>query len=532
MQGAEEKLSWLESLGVPSVARRLRVNTGVNVFFLVIMFAGLVAFVVSWTRDLQLLGDFYDQDVAVAELGATVSSSGLLLLEAIETGDTSRSGELLSQAENFFLVFERFRRTAERHNNSYDLSIAQEANSLIGTLRNDLVHNLALLRAGRREEALAYFTEVLRWRIDYLESIVAVSRYSKAAQIRALRERSARSSLVAKWGIGVLGSLGIGFALLASLRLSRSIRQPLDELVGTTESIQQGDLGKRVEPLKYAEFDSLGRSLNSMMETLASRKELLEANDRLEKALVDLRDAQTQLLRDERLAAIGQVTATVSHELRNPMGTITNSLYSLSRKIGEKPPEIERIIERIGRSVGRCVAITDDLLEFARLMKLRLAPTSIDTWLEELLSEWPVPAGISLRQDLGVKIEVPIDRDRLRRAMINVLDNAAQALEAKERSSPNGEFLIAVRSRLEGDRLELAVRDTGVGMSEEVLLKVFEPLFTTKTFGIGLGLPTVKQIMEQHGGDVQISSQTGRGTTVALWLPLAGEAAGEGQCNS
>jgi len=111
---------------------------------------------------------------------------------------------------------------------------------------------------------------------------------------------------------------------------------------------------------------------------------------------------------------------------------------------------------------------------------------------------------------------------RLRRAVINVFDNAWQAIEQDSgESEPSAEPVIGITSRREGDRIEIAVSDNGPGISAEELEKIFVVLYSTRGFGVGLGMPTVKQIMQQHGGDIEIESDPGRGTRVVLWLPLA-----------
>ena len=115
---------------------------------------------------------------------------------------------------------------------------------------------------------------------------------------------------------------------------------------------------------------------------------------------------------------------------------------------------------------------------------------------------------------------VPLDKDRFRRAIINVFDNACQAMigEGTEDAGTN-DLALTVRTQKHDDRVEVIFEDTGPGISPDVYENIFEPLFSTKGFGVGLGLPVVKQIMEQHGGGIEIESEKGRGTRVCLWLP-------------
>ena len=250
------------------------------------------------------------------------------------------------------------------------------------------------------------------------------------------------------------------------------------------------------------------------------------ALERLQASREQLVAAQGELLRKERLAAIGQVTATVGHELRNPLGSIRTALAVVRKLARDQDPMMKESLEISDRGVSRCDAIINDLLDFTRIRQLNREPTAIDRWLRTVLDEHGLPAPVRPRLDLEAGIEMPLDRDRLRRVVVNVIDNACDAMDGKEPAGDRAP-LLTVGTRVNGGRLEITVRDTGHGMAPEVAAKAFEPLFSTKAFGVGLGLPLVKQIMEQHGGGVEITSQEERGTEVVLWLPSAAEARGD-----
>ena len=253
---------------------------------------------------------------------------------------------------------------------------------------------------------------------------------------------------------------------------------------------------------------------------------LTRALERLRASQEQLVATQGELLRKERLAAIGQVTATVGHELRNPLGSIRTALAVVRKLARGQDPLMKESLAISDRGVTRCDAIISDLLDFTRIRQLNREPTAIDRWLRTVLEEHDFPAPVRLRLELEAGIEMPLDRDHLRRVVVNVIDNACHAMDGKE---PGGDRapLLTVGTRVNGGRLEIAIRDTGHGMAPEVAAKAFEPLYSTKTFGVGLGLPMVKQIMEQHGGGVEITSQEERGTEVVLWLPSAAEARGD-----
>ena len=252
-----------------------------------------------------------------------------------------------------------------------------------------------------------------------------------------------------------------------------------------------------------------------------------DLEQRVEKRTAELRTAQSELVRKERLATLGQLSATVSHELRNPLGTIRNSLVVLEKKLGGNDPGVQRSIDRMVRNIGRCNSIIDEMLDFARARPLELKKTAFDAWLGSVLDELQVPPGVSVGRKFGApKARLGIDDDRMRRAIVNVYDNACQAMiEEPDGKGRVRKKKLTVSTKTTRGRLELAITDTGPGMPPEVLAAAFEPLYSTKGFGVGLGLPIVKQIMEQHGGNIEITSKLGSGTRVVLWLPLGKAAA-------
>ena len=243
----------------------------------------------------------------------------------------------------------------------------------------------------------------------------------------------------------------------------------------------------------------------------------VELARRVEERTAELRQAQEGLIRSERLSVLGQLTATVAHELRNPLSAIRNSIYALKELVTSKGLGLDRQINRIERSIGRCDRIVGDLLDFARSRQLQRAPIMLDQWLGDVLDEQKLPEGIGLIHDFAVTgTVVSVDPERLRSVVVNLVENAVQAMT--EAASPRRE--LEVSTRRHGEEIEIAIADSGPGIAPEVLPKIFDPLFSTKSFGTGLGLPTVKQIVEQHGGRIEIASTVGSGTRVVVCLPM------------
>ncbi len=252
---------------------------------------------------------------------------------------------------------------------------------------------------------------------------------------------------------------------------------------------------------------------------------LRQANDELEQRVqertAELRAAQDTLLRNERLSTLGQLTATVSHELRNPLGVILASIPLLRDGLEKEAPRAWRSLDRVERSVIRCDRIIEEMTDYTRIRDLEPELTRIETWLSKVLDEQTIPSGIQLRQEFHLPgVMVPFDPDRLRRAVINVFDNACQAMTGEVGAGTvETEHTLTVRTNQANGRIEMIFEDTGPGIPPELSTKIFEPMFSTKSFGVGLGLPVVNQIMEQHDGGIEIESEDGRGTKVCLWLP-------------
>ena len=254
-------------------------------------------------------------------------------------------------------------------------------------------------------------------------------------------------------------------------------------------------------------------------------RELARHRERLEllvgERTRELELAQEQLVRQERLATLGQLTATVSHELRNPLGAIKSSLYLVKKKInGHQDDRVEDALQRLDRNVSRCDHIIDELLDFTRITVLDVEFLPINDWLQEVIREAAIPEAMTVEVNLDKELgEISFDPSRLRRAVINIIDNACQALLVNgsvDHYRTDGRVMIS--THMLPDRMEIEVRDNGPGIAPPVVARMFEPLFSTKGFGVGLGMPTVKQIMEQHQGGVEVVSHPGRGVCVTLWL--------------
>ncbi|MCA9423736.1 MAG: PAS domain S-box protein, partial [Candidatus Omnitrophica bacterium] len=264
-------------------------------------------------------------------------------------------------------------------------------------------------------------------------------------------------------------------------------------------------------------------SLTDITQRKKNQQELedyrLRLEDLIKERTAELEAAQDRLLKKQKLETLGSLVATVSHELRNPLGSIAGSVFTLKERLKEEPVDVDRPLLRIERNIVRCTRIIEDLLDFTRTKNPTLISTRIDPWLKEMLQDYDFPEEIEVDIQLETEAEAMIDRNRVFRCVVNLINNACDAMLDPRRGDETTKGL-KIASRIEADRYLFQVTDTGPGISREELEKVLEPLYSTKSFGVGLGLPIVSQIMEQHEGGLELKSEVGKGTTATLWLPL------------
>lgn len=255
-------------------------------------------------------------------------------------------------------------------------------------------------------------------------------------------------------------------------------------------------------------------------------EEILRLNRELADSMQKLKDAQDALVKKGRLEQMGQLTATIAHELRNPLGAVRTSVFLVERKIKGKNLGVEPQLQRINNGVSRCDAIITQLLDFSRTKQLECKSDDLDQWLIKFCEEEArrLAGCINLSCYLGLEgAHIPFDPGRLQRAIANLISNASEAMVGNgDLPLPGqlGEPSISVTTRINGRHAEIEVTDNGPGMDENVIDKIREPLFTTKSFGTGLGVPAVEQIAAQHGGTLSIHSQRGKGASFTIRLPL------------
>ena len=252
----------------------------------------------------------------------------------------------------------------------------------------------------------------------------------------------------------------------------------------------------------------------------AKREEMTrteEAAASLAESNKSLREAQVSLRRTERLAALGQLTAGLAHELRNPLGTIKASAEMLTQpNIKDRPEVMAEMAEYIGSEVNRMNGLITSFLNFARPLQIQPTLADLRTVIDDVVRQ---QSGLALRQQVTVRRQFAegdwtfeFDPDLIRVALSNLLQNAIQA------SPPDK--VVTLSAERSGTNMVLMVSDEGSGIQPQHLENIFNPFFTTKPQGVGLGLPIVSKIVDEHQGRIEVESGPGRGTKFKITLPL------------
>jgi signal transduction histidine kinase len=240
------------------------------------------------------------------------------------------------------------------------------------------------------------------------------------------------------------------------------------------------------------------------------------AAEQLTAANQSLQAAEAAVRRSERLAALGQLSAGLAHELRNPLGTIRASAELLKKSVGTHDPVAAELAGFIASEVDRTNSLVTRFLDFARPLALRTEPCELTEVVDRAVARLErdgQSGGVAVYKNYSPDIRpFPFDAELMERVFYNLLLNAAQA------SPPDG--AITVKTRPTGGRIEISVIDRGSGIKPEHLESIFNPFFTTKPEGVGLGLPIVSKIVDQHGGTMTVESEAGKGSVFRIYLPL------------
>lgn len=278
--------------------------------------------------------------------------------------------------------------------------------------------------------------------------------------------------------------------------------RPLRRLRDGARRVAAGDYGSRLRENGPTEVAELAREFNAMGTAVQER--------------------ERELVRSERLAAVGKMAAMITHEVRNPLSSIGLNTELLEDELAGAAHEAEarELCRAITTEVDRLTAITEEYLAFARLPKPKIAAESVNTMVGALAAfvrEDLAAKSVKLTLELASSDPIAlVDAAQMRQCLVNLVRNAVDAVVAR------GSGMVAIKTTRVGNRVNIAVTDDGTGIPPELLSKLFDPFFSTKDGGSGLGLALTQQIVKDHGGDLTVTSKLGVGTTFTVSVPANG----------
>jgi two-component system NtrC family sensor kinase len=354
---------------------------------------------------------------------------------------------------------------------------------------------------------VARTVNALEKRIDREIKVLGLMLDQRVAERVRVADRRERQSA---WAIIALSLAAIALGLLATL-MAGHLLAPIRVLTAGVSRIGRGDYTAQVPLDAKDEIGVLAREFNAMAKALRERERQLD-------------EKQQALVRAERLAAIGRISAQITHEIRNPLSSIGLNTEMLEEAVGgarfddeAAGAEARALISAVAREVDRLVEITDQYLNFARFPKPVLAPTDVNQLLSTLLDfleEEHARAGVTIERAFAEDLPMVVgDHAQLRQALMNLLRNSREALVH------GGAIRLQTRPLV--TQVEVVVEDNGPGIPPAELARLFDPFFSTKERGTGLGLALTQQIIHEHGGEIRCESEVGKGTCFHIRLRRA-----------
>lgn len=409
----------------------------------------------------------------------------------------SGRGDLSRMARDVYpyLIRKRFtaaERLLEHQKQTNPTAAVDELTGLLSAVRVQFEGLIQATQAPQFQKAHAELRSRLRMLFKRLDE--------EAQRITLAAQAEGRDTLLASLCLSALLSL-LG---VLTLIFSHRVLLPLPSLLESIKKIADGDFNQslKLEANSRDEVALLAREYNRMLEALSARD-------------AKIREQQAGLLQSERLAAVGQLSAEIVHEIRNPLNSISLNIDWLEAELARSSPEIVKTLKSVSREIQRLYQITESYLVRARVPSAPGERTEVNGVLRDLIDfsrEEDRRRNIRIEASLAAEeIFIGADRARAEQMFLNLLKNAREAM-------PHG-GTISIRTKLAGNTYEIEFSDTGHGMNETTKRRVFYPFYTTKPNGTGLGLMLTKTIAEEANGTVSCRSQLGNGTTFTLQFP-------------
>jgi signal transduction histidine kinase len=303
----------------------------------------------------------------------------------------------------------------------------------------------------------------------------------------------------------VATSMVFGLGIIIAVFLSWMYTKPIYNVVNAARSVAAGDLTPELTTDRKDEIGELTKAFNYMVQKLREERALEEK----------LREA-------EHLSGIAQLGKSIAHEIRNPLNFISLSIDHLKTKYipdqGEDKQKFESLITSIKHEIQRLNKLAGDFLDYGKSLRLTLQDVDIEGLINEVISLVSAKAekdGINISFQSGGLPKLSADPELIKTCIFNIIINAFQAMP------DNGN--LTVTTKVSNGKAYIIIEDTGIGVSKENLPKLFDPFFSTKSTGLGLGLAMTKRVIEEHGGKADFQSEEGKGSTMTISLPIQNE---------
>ncbi len=518
---------------------RKKIYFGLSVKFIVIISSIIIftSIILTWffvTAQSLLLKNFTENRAIILANSLATSSEHGVLMSSREFLANLTKNNLKEEDVIYSIIYDENGVILSKENisneeiNRFLSSFSVDTNTISDLEKNKLQKNISVLP--NIGEVLDVIVPIISK--DFTPTIKVTASNKKEVVIGAARvgitlerinyqiERMTKSIILITL-IVVLAGIVMSFFLV------KIIVHPIRELMLGTKKIAVGNLSYRVPLNSNDEFRELATSFNSMASDMEihirelnkEKKELLnlkiafeQRSQELEETLDKVQNIQQDLIKSEKFATIGRLASSVAHELRNPLAAIKNISYFLSKMGAYSDNKSKQMVNMLSSEVLRANKIITDLLDYSRTKKLNKLSVDIIAFIDKVIPAVPLPTNIALLTDLE-KFDVVMDPDKITQVLINLITNARDAMPPE-----GGEIKIITRKS--GNMCQILIKDNACGMTEETLSHLFEPLFTTKLKGIGLGLPIVKEIIDAHQGKITVTSTKNVGTTFKIELPL------------
>lgn len=514
-----------------------RINVAIRAAFTLVLLVGGISVLLAWTifAGVEEARQQSDEVQAVNQIHGTVLQfigDLFLVLHGVELPSHRRPEEVLEDLKQQVLAYEALEHAQAGDEAQQELAELARLKALLIQLEGASRAAMQAAVTGRSPTAdeLLSMSAAAHAVGGVVEKLHEVHRRKFQ---RATERTQGRMILISV--LYVAFAVGGGVLLLLGDRfLSRRLVSPIVRLAEAALQIASGNLSRRVPVRSSDELGQLSRAFNVMAERLEAHeaerltfeaeleRQVKERTRELEATTTTLRATQAQLIRSERVAVTGQIAAGVTHEIRTPLNSLAINVQLLRRELSaaDVPPnaEILAVLATVEYEITRINRTLEEFVNFARLPLPRFERIEIVPLVREILGLLgPQAAATGVRIERPPTASVPAirgDPDQLRQVVLNLVQNALQAM-------PDGGVL-GMEVGLDGEWVEMAVTDSGPGIPEGERGLIFLPFFSTRANGLGLGLPMVRRIVEEHAGTISCHNRAEGGARFVVRLPAAG----------